>query len=91
MYITCYNQIGLSRLRLLKPIPDSIEEEDLDILNIQHSEIKIPDDDTTYWCSVHKLPDRYINKHHSIQVHYGEYISISQLETVKIILLSIKI
>ena len=69
MYITCYNQIGLSRLRLLKPIPDSIEEEDLDILNIQHSEIKIPDDDTTYWCSVHKLPDRYTNKHHSIQVH----------------------
>ena len=59
---------GNTRLRLLKPIPDEAVEEDLEILDIQHSDIKLPDDDTTYWCSVHKLSEKFLQKHHSIQV-----------------------
>ena len=60
--------LGNTRLRLLKPIPDDTIEEDLETLDIQHSEIKLPDDDTTYWCSVHKLSDKFLQKLHSVQV-----------------------
>ena len=60
--------LGNTRLRLLKPIPDEEIEEDLETLDIQHSEIKLPDDDTTYWCSVHKLSDKFLQKLHSVQV-----------------------
>ena len=49
---------------------DTIDQEDLDTLDINHSELKLPEDDTTYWCSVHKLPDTFINKHHAIQVSF---------------------
>ena len=59
---------GNTRLRLLKPIPDKAIEEDLETLDIQHSDIQLPDDDTTYWCSVHKLSDKFLQKHHSVQV-----------------------
>ena len=36
-------------------------------LEIRH-QIQLPSDDTTYWCSVHKLPNIFRKKHHAIQV-----------------------
>ena len=60
--------IGHSLLRIVKPVPELTDEDDLRILDIQHSEMKLPDDDTTYWCSVHKLPEDFTEKHHSVQV-----------------------
>ena len=60
--------IGHSLLRIVRPVPELTYEDDLTILDIQHSEIKLPDDDTTYWCSVHKLPEDFSEKHHSVQV-----------------------
>ena len=60
--------IGHSLLRIVRPVPELTDEDDLTILDIQHSEIKLPDDDTTYWCSVHKLPEDFTEKHHSVQV-----------------------
>ena len=56
---------------------DTIDQEDLDTLDINHSELKLPEDDTTYWCSVHKLPDTFINKHHAIQVKFHSYTTYS--------------
>lgn len=47
------------------PINDILEE-DAQSLEIRHS-IDLPPDDTTYWCSVHKLPQAFTNKHHAIQ------------------------
>ena len=35
-------------------------------LEIRHV-VDLPADDTTYWCSVHKLPDDFNVKHHAIQ------------------------
>ena len=35
---------------------------------INKEEVRLTDDDTTYWCSVHKLPDAFKMKHHVIQV-----------------------
>lgn len=57
---------GFSRLRLLKvDIPTEFPK-DSKALDIRHS-IEIPSDDTTYWCSVHKLPNIFRKKHHAIQ------------------------
>jgi hypothetical protein len=37
-------------------------------LEVRH-ELELPGDDTTYWCSVHKLPKAVArNKHHVVQV-----------------------
>jgi uncharacterized membrane protein YwzB len=35
---------------------------------ITFSQVTIPSDNTTYWCSIHKLPDAFAKKHHVIQV-----------------------
>lgn len=60
---------GMVRVQLLKNTqistalpPDAIT---LDLLADQ---VKVPDDDTTYWCHVHKLPAELIKKHHVLQV-----------------------
>eukprot|EP00095_Tigriopus_kingsejongensis_P009488 maker-scaffold661_size154698-snap-gene-0.21 protein:Tk09488 transcript:maker-scaffold661_size154698-snap-gene-0.21-mRNA-1 annotation:"tyramine beta-hydroxylase-like" len=57
---------GMVRTRLLK-VPDvpelPIDDQTIDFTH----EILIPSDDTTYWCSVHRLPDELIEKHHVIQ------------------------
>ena len=40
--------------------------EDSKSLEIRHV-MDLPSDDTTYWCSVHKLPKDFKSKHHAIQ------------------------
>ena len=80
--------IGHSLLRIVRPVPELTDEDDLRILDIQHSEIKLPDDDTTYWCSVHKLPEDFTEKHHSVQViHFNPLkINFNFLELITAIL-----
>ncbi|TRY63859.1 hypothetical protein TCAL_11840 [Tigriopus californicus] len=57
---------GMIRTRLLK-VPDvpplPMDEQSLDFFH----EIEIPSDDTTYWCSMHRLPPELIQKHHVVQ------------------------
>jgi uncharacterized membrane protein YwzB len=44
---------------------------------ITFSQVTIPSDNTTYWCSIHKLPDAFAKKHHVIQVRISTiYITI---------------
>lgn len=57
---------GFGRTRLLKvDIPQGFPK-DSQFLDIRHS-MELPADDTTYWCSVHKLPKSLKKKHHAIQ------------------------
>ena len=59
---------GFSRTRLLKVEPTNNEfPADSKNLEIRHI-VDLPPDDTTYWCSVHKLPNAFTKKHHAIQV-----------------------
>ena len=57
---------GFSRTRLLKVLLDEDFPQDARGLEIKHS-IDLPSDDTTYWCSVHKLPNVFKKKHHALQ------------------------
>lgn len=37
------------------------------MLEIINDEVHVPDDETTYWCSLHLLPEEFEQKHHVIQ------------------------
>ncbi len=52
-------------MRLLKAegLPDPTSDPSSGNLDVTH-EIVIPSDDTTYWCSVHRLPGEFRHKHH---------------------------
>ncbi len=62
---------GFTRVRLLKneDVPTLDDERDsLTSLEVTH-ELDLPDDDTTYWCSTHKLPRQFrMRKHHGVMV-----------------------
>lgn len=60
---------GFERAQLLKNI-NSYENHPSDTwtLEILTSKVKVPGTETTYWCHVHKLPEKLIKKHHIIQV-----------------------
>lgn len=63
---TATSKSGFARTRLLKvDVPKGFPE-DSQLLDIRHS-MQLPSDDTTYWCSVHKLPTKLKKKHHAIQ------------------------
>lgn len=60
---------GMVRVQLLKntqiveDLPSDAHE-----LNILADKVKVPSDETTYWCHVHKLPDELNEKHHILRV-----------------------
>ena len=60
--------LGFVRTRLLKVDVPLEYPKDSKNLEIRH-EVDLPSDDTTYWCSTHKLPNTFKNKHHAIQVN----------------------
>jgi hypothetical protein len=62
-------------VRLLKVDDVSVNfPSDAKNLEIRHS-VDLPPDDTTYWCSVHKLPEVFQGiKHHAIQVIHQQFI-----------------
>ncbi len=65
---------GFSRVRLLKVDVPLETPEDAKILEVRH-QVTIPSDNTTYWCSIHKLPDVFAKKHHVIQVSFFRHKS----------------
>lgn len=60
---------GMTRVQLLKntnvvtTLPDNV-----DILDIITKDVKVPSDETTYWCHVFKLAKEFKKKHHIYQV-----------------------
>ena len=61
---------GFQRTRLLKVDDSDSQEFDSFPMEITHK-VDLKDDDTTYWCSSHKLPDNFNSKHHAIKVFYN--------------------
>ena len=59
--------LGFVRTRLFKVDVPSEFPRDSQNLEIRHK-IDLPSDDTTYWCSTHKLPNVFKRKHHAVQV-----------------------
>lgn len=60
---------GMTRVQLLKNTNFDITLLDyVNTLDIVTKDVKIPEDETTYWCHVFKLPDEYKKKHHIYQV-----------------------
>lgn len=58
---------GFVRIRLLKV--EDVPEAPASTFPVEIThQMDLPDDDTTYWCSVHKLPPELRRKHHVIQV-----------------------
>ena len=59
-------QYGTSMVRFLT-VPSEGTDGTFPFL-VNNEDVRLSDDDTTYWCSVHKLPDAFKKKHHVIQV-----------------------
>ena len=66
MLLTKMCTTGFKRLRLLPVDPKIIPPDDTKTFDIRH-QMDLPSDDTTYWCSTHKLPSPLRRKHHVIQ------------------------
>ncbi|KAK5640110.1 hypothetical protein RI129_010921 [Pyrocoelia pectoralis] len=64
---------GMVMVQLLKNMAvNSDLPPHLKIVEILVNKVRVPDDDTTYWCHVYKLPNEYLEKHHVVQ--YGAVI-----------------
>lgn len=62
-------QSGMQRAQLLKNTsPSPSHPSDTWRHDILNSEVRVPGDDTTYWCRVHRLPAALRTKHHVLQV-----------------------
>lgn len=60
---------GMTRVQLLKNTMDNVVfPRDVSKLDILAHEVKVPKDETTYWCHVHRLPEELKKKHHVVQV-----------------------
>ena len=64
-----FSILGFVRTRLFKVVVPSEFPRDSQNLEIRHK-IDLPPDDTTYWCSTHKLPNVFKRKHHAVQVSH---------------------
>ena len=60
--------VGMARVQLLRtearpppPPPDAAR------LELRSRGVPVPDQETTYWCTVHRLPAALARKHHIIQ------------------------
>ncbi|XP_071521635.1 dopamine beta-hydroxylase [Panulirus ornatus] len=63
------DQTGLARVQLLKPTlvqPDH-HRKDCQILEVRSKKVEVPSEETTYWCTVEKLPDTFLKKHHVLE------------------------
>ncbi|GLV45599.1 Tyramine beta hydroxylase [Carabus blaptoides fortunei] len=59
---------GMARVQLLKNTMDNVVfPPDVNKLDILAHEVKVPKDETTYWCHVHRLPAELKKKHHIVQ------------------------
>lgn len=60
---------GMQRTQLLKNTsPPPSHPPDTWRFDILNSEVRVPGDDTTYWCRLHRLPSTLRTKHHVVQV-----------------------
>ena len=55
---------GMARVRLLTVEEEVGEEEEGEGYLVSNDGVSVPSSDTTYWCSTHRLEDRFSSKHH---------------------------
>ncbi|XP_076359948.1 tyramine beta hydroxylase [Tachypleus tridentatus] len=56
------------RVQLLKTLdPPPVLPESTKIFSVTNDRVQVPDLETTYWCSLHKLPDEFNDKHHMVK------------------------
>ncbi|GIX69823.1 dopamine beta-hydroxylase [Caerostris darwini] len=59
---------GFQRVQLLKNvIPNPPFPEDTKTLTIHNNKVAVPNVETTYWCTLHRLPPNFEDKNHVIQ------------------------
>ncbi|KPM05232.1 dopamine beta-hydroxylase-like protein [Sarcoptes scabiei] len=63
---------GFQRVQLLKPQLYSSKSSDSnrsydELIDFLVENVTVPSVDTTYWCSLHRLPDKFKSKHHITQ------------------------
>ncbi|GFS41547.1 dopamine beta-hydroxylase [Trichonephila inaurata madagascariensis] len=59
---------GFQRVQLLKNImPNPQFPEDTKTLTIHNNKVAVPNVETTYWCTLHRLPANFESKNHIIQ------------------------
>lgn len=67
---------GMVRVQLLKNT--NVEAElpsHVKTLDVLAHEVRVPEDETTYWCHVHKLEPEFIKKHHVYRVRISVVVS----------------
>ncbi|XP_023212266.1 dopamine beta-hydroxylase-like [Centruroides sculpturatus] len=59
---------NFQRVQLLKNMDPPPEfPEDTKVIPITNKKLEVPSGDTTYWCSLHLLPEEFKEKHHIVQ------------------------
>ncbi|XP_050695852.1 dopamine beta-hydroxylase-like [Eriocheir sinensis] len=62
------DQTGLVRVELLKPsLPLAPEDDEAQVLEVRSQKVKVPAEETVYWCTVERLPDVFAEKRHVLQ------------------------
>ncbi|XP_064089523.1 dopamine beta-hydroxylase-like [Macrobrachium nipponense] len=60
---------GLVRVQLLKPnLPtNNHHRKECKVIEIRSKHVEVPGEETTYWCTVERLPDDFTKKHHILE------------------------
>ncbi|XP_069972281.1 dopamine beta-hydroxylase [Penaeus vannamei] len=62
------DQTGMLRVQLLKPsLPRTAPRRQERVLEVRSKKVEVPSEETTYWCTVEKLPDTFSTKHHIVE------------------------
>ena len=71
------NEHGMIRVQLLKYSGDTNLNNELTntsfVFDVLSDHVKVPNQETTYWCHVHKLPSQFKDKHHVVQVCIADF------------------
>lgn len=59
---------GMVRAQLIRADVPPGPPADAENLEVKASKVKVPADETTYWCHVQKLPASLTRKHHVVEV-----------------------
>ena len=60
---------GMVRVQLLRPeLPAVSLPANRARLDVRSRRVAVPAQETTYWCTVHRLPATFVRKHHIVQV-----------------------
>ncbi|KAG0710175.1 Dopamine beta-hydroxylase [Chionoecetes opilio] len=72
---------GMVRVELLKPnLPQLALGDDVLVLEVHSQKVRVPSEETTYWCTVERLPEAFTEKHHVLE--FGPVIEAGNEDVV---------